>query len=106
MWSRGPATMLDVNGQRRRDPPPRKAICLRCGWSGTPNHTMLRDDHGDLAAREPKAVSDLRRSDHPAQGTEAAWIFHAVVDLHKRDRTSRRREADTTRSGSLRGAHH
>ena len=35
--------------QRRRDPPPPKATCLRCGWSGTPNHTFLRDDHGDVS---------------------------------------------------------
>ena len=35
--------------QRRRDPPPPKATCLRCGWSGTPNHTFLRDEHGDVS---------------------------------------------------------
>lgn len=34
---------------RRRDPPPPKAVCVRCGWSGTPNHQILRDDHGDAS---------------------------------------------------------
>jgi hypothetical protein len=35
--------------QRRRDPPRPRAVCLHCGWSGTPNHRYLRDDFGDAS---------------------------------------------------------
>lgn len=41
--------MSKVSNQRSRDPAPPKAVCLRCGWTGTPNHTILRDEHGDPA---------------------------------------------------------
>lgn len=36
-------------GERKRDPLPAPAMCLHCGWSGTPNHKMLRDEHGDVS---------------------------------------------------------
>jgi hypothetical protein len=32
--------------ERRRDPRPRPAVCLRCGWSGTPDSAVLRDTAG------------------------------------------------------------
>lgn len=35
--------------ERRRDPLPQKAMCVRCGWSGTPNRTILRDERGDAS---------------------------------------------------------
>lgn len=35
--------------ERRRDPPPPRAICLYCGWSGIPNHNFLRDEHGGVS---------------------------------------------------------
>jgi hypothetical protein len=34
---------------RHRDPPAPKALCLHFGWSGTPPHTLLRDDRGDAS---------------------------------------------------------
>jgi hypothetical protein len=35
--------------ERRRDAPPPSAMCLRCGWSGTPPHLPLLDENGDVA---------------------------------------------------------
>lgn len=34
--------------QRRRDPPPARAWCFRCSWTGVPDYLPLRDDHGDV----------------------------------------------------------
>jgi hypothetical protein len=40
---------LGVYNERRRDPLPDSALCVYCGWSGTPNHAVLRDTHGSPA---------------------------------------------------------